>query len=69
MTGHILIGRSRESLALGRSAGFQTGLKRMGGWVDTLQPEDTLAQCGNRRSAKVCAHAQRFQADGLGMEK
>jgi hypothetical protein len=56
MTGHILIGRSRESLALGRSAGFQTGLKRVGGLADTFQPEDMLSRFGNQRSAK---HTQR----------
>ena len=34
------------------SAGFQTGLERVGGMVDTLRPEHTLRRFGNRRSAK-----------------
>ena len=42
----------REDSALGRSADFQTGLERVGGLVDRLQPEPTLSRFGNRRSAK-----------------
>ena len=45
-------GAHRESLALGRSAGLQTGLEQVGGMVDTLQPEHTLSRFENRRSAK-----------------
>ena len=45
-------GLIRESLGLRRSAGFQTGLERMSGLVDTLRPEDTSSRFGNRRSAK-----------------
>ena len=34
-----------------RSAGFQTGLERVGGLADTLQQQDTASRFGNRRSA------------------
>ena len=34
------------------SAGFLTSFERVGGLVDTLQPEDTLSRFGNLRSAK-----------------
>src|ERR1019366_310418 len=43
---------TRESSVFGRSAGFQTGLERVGRLVDTLQPVDRLSRFGNRRSAK-----------------
>ncbi len=44
-----------------QNAGFQTGLERVGGLVDTLPPEHTLSRFGNRRSARVpgtraCVH-------------
>ena len=40
------IGRIRESLGLGRSAGFPTGWERVGGLVGTLPPEPTLRRKG-----------------------
>jgi hypothetical protein len=41
-----------EALVLRRSAGFQTGLARVAGLVDTFPSEDTLSRFGNQRSAK-----------------
>ena len=46
------IGRTSESFVLRRSAGFQTGLERAGGLVDSLRSEDMLSRFGNQRSAK-----------------